>query len=116
MGKWGGALFFIREGAPPQRLTRGNVHALVPTSAGVHALFGLAHMGIDEGHYRLISASNDGPSIGAEQPLPGSPIDIARDGGRTLVAGGFDDGGDRTWARVFGEGEPSFATVSPACA
>lgn len=113
-GEWFGDLFFVQQGRSPQRLVHGNVHALVPTSAGVYALFGLAHLGSDEGYYRLVTSSNEGVVIGEEQPLPGSPRAIARDGGATFAAGG-GLAGSRTWARVFGQGEPMSAAVSSAC-
>lgn len=114
MGEWGGALFLLREGAPPQRITYGNVHALVPTQGGVYALFGLAHGGSDEGHYRFISVSDGAVVVGEEQPLPGSPIAIATDE-EVFVAGGSGRNHEHTWARVFGRGEPIEATVAPAC-
>jgi hypothetical protein len=115
MGEWGGALFFLQEGRPPQELAYGDVQALLPTSAGVYALFGLAHEGLDEGSYRLITFSNDGPNVGEERALPGAPIAIAQHGGETFVAGGFGDRDERTWARVFGEHPPSTAAVLSAC-
>ena len=114
-GEWDGGLFFIRQGHPPQELVSENVHALVPTTREIYALFGLAHMGTDEGHYRLISLSGNGPIVGEGQPLPGSPIDIAEDRGVTFVAGGHRNHGERTWARAFGTGEPSSVAVLSPC-
>jgi len=114
MGEWFGDLFFVQPGRSPQRLAHGNVHALVQTTNGVYALFGLAHLGSDEGSYRLVTSSGGGVSIGDEHPLPGSPLAVARDGDATFVSGGGLNG-LRTWARVFRQGEPIQATVSPAC-
>lgn len=115
-GEWGGGLFYIQQTRPPQELVRENVVALVPTSQGVHALFGLAHMTLDDGRYRLISHATDGPIVGAAQPLPGSPIYISQDNnGVTFVAGGFGTRGQRTWARVFGGVEPESANVYSPC-
>lgn len=115
-GEWGGGLFYVQQGQPPKELVRENVVALVPTSRGVQALFGLAHLTFDYGRYRMISFAEDGPTVGAAYPLPSSPIDIAKDtSGVTFVAGGFSSRRERTWARVFGVTEPESARVYSPC-
>ncbi len=116
-GEWGGALYYVREDQPPQRVELGNVRALIPDEGGVRAFFGLAHLSSDEGEHRLITPTEDGFRVGEPEPLPGSPLDIARHNGMLYMAGLPERrGGPPAWGRVFRPGQGlENASVSLVC-
>lgn len=114
LGEWGGDLMFVKPGAPPSRFSSMPVRAMLPLRNGLVVLCG--SIVLDEGYYVIASSLGDGLTLSEARTLPGAPVDIARDGAVTFVAGGFSERRHkRTWAFAFVDGEFERAIVHSPC-